>query len=505
VDIALGRTGRTIPLPWLVAGLVLPLKLALSVVLPMTQDEAYFVMWGANPALGYSEHPPMIGWMEYLLLFIGRHPLIVRLPATLGTLSIGLGLFWSLQGIDRDKAALTATLFLLSPLNIVYVIVTPDTALIIFSFWSAALLFKATRSGRYHHYAAAGVFLGMAFLSKYFSALLAVAYVASYLLSAKDRKRTLGYVLLFACVIPFGLISLYWNYTHSWMEVRYPFYRDDSAQWGLDRPLTFLAMNLYLLLPAGLFYLAKHAQSLWGKVARSPIRLWGLLYLVPITVLAVLALRKSIGLHWLLSFHPLVYPVAGWVLGELELRKSIRIAAGFSVIHVLVLLGLLAVPLSWVADHDDYATFVGGLRPREIVAAVQPYAETHRLAAAGYGVAALLEYHYPGKHFAAWGVGSHHGRNDDFVTDFKEWDGEDVVIFHDRPPIMEEFLPYFDSVEVKNVEIEGAVFPIVIGTRFSYEAYRDGALATIRDLYFDVPEWLPMDSCYFRAKYFSSD
>jgi hypothetical protein len=489
-------------LPWLVAGLVLPLKLVLAFMVPMTQDEAYFVMWGTTPSLGYSEHPPMIGWMEYVLLFISRHPVIVRLPAVLGTLSIGLGLFWALKEIDREKAALTATLFLLSPLNVAYVLVTPDTALIIFSFWSAALLFKAVRSGRYTHFAAAGALFGLAFLSKYFAVLLAVAYVVSWILSAKDRKRTLGYVVLFACVIPFGLISLYWNYTHSWMEVRYPLYRDDSAQWSLVRPLTFLAMNLYLLIPAGLFHLARQARALPGKVARSPIRLWGLLFLVPISVLAVLSLRKSIGLHWLLSFYPLVYPVAGWVLGGIELRKSIRIAAWFSAVHIIVLLGLLAVPLSWVADHDDYATFVGGLRPRELVASVEPYAGSHRLAAAGYGVAALLQYHYPGQHFAAWGVGSHHGRNDDFVTDFKEWDGKDVVIFHDRPPIMEEFEPYFDSVEVKTVEIEGAVFPIVIGTRFSYLAYREGALTTIRDLYFDIPEWLPLDSCYFRDKYF---
>ena len=35
--------------------------------LPFTGDEAYFLVWGQKPALGYYDHPPMVGWMLALL------------------------------------------------------------------------------------------------------------------------------------------------------------------------------------------------------------------------------------------------------------------------------------------------------------------------------------------------------------------------------------------------------------------------------------------------------
>lgn len=487
---------------WRVAGLTMLVKLALAAAIPMTQDEAYFVMWGSTPSLGYSEHPPMIGWIEHLLLYLGRNHVWVRTPAILGTLSIGYGLFWALREFDAARAAQVACLYLLSPIHLIYVIVTTDTALIVVSFWSAFFLFRAVRSGHYRHFALAGALLGCAFLSKYFSALLLLAYVVYFLFTARDGRRWRGFPLLLACTIPFGLITLYWNYTHSWMEVRYPSYRDDDAQFALDRPLLFLAQWLYLWVPAGGYWILRQARTAVPRLRESPVAVLAALYAIPMGTLAVLSLRKNIGLHWFLSFAAFAYPIAWALLDATRLRKAIRLNLIFSGIHLVALTAILLIPLDRLRDHEEYATLAMGFYPKQIVERLEPFEKEFRFATDGYGTAGLMSFHHPRKRFAAFGAGSHHGRNDDFVTDFNEWAGENALIFIREDPDLEWYGRFFDSVELQTIDVEGAVFRLVLGRGFRLDAYRDEVLTRIRDRYFDVPAHFPMSEEYFRAKYF---
>lgn len=491
------------------AALTLAVKLALAAAVPLTQDEAYFVMWGATPSLGYSEHPPLIAWIETVLLAIGRHPAIVRLPAVLGTIGIGLGLYGVLRGLDRGRAALCAGLYLLSPLSLVYVIVTTDTALIVSSFASGAFLFRAVRGGRYLDYLLAGVFLGCALLSKFFAALLALSYLAVFLFAApKTRRHVSGLALTYLCAVPFGLVILYWNYTHSWMEVRYPSYRDDDAHLSLVRPLTFLAFQSYLLVPLGVVYLARRRAQLAAAI-RGPVRLFAVLFLVPLSVMALLSIRKSVGLHWVLSFYAFAYPVAAFALAPDELRRALRFNGWFSFAHVaLTAIAVWIIALGGsrtLLKPKDHASVVLSTRPAAFEEALRPYLQTHRFAADGYGIAALLDFALPDVHVAAWGRGNHHGRNDDFVTDFNAWDGRDALVVSREPLPEDEIEPFFDSVERTTFEIDGATFHLALGTGFRLDVYRERVLAPIRDMYFDLPEWLPVERGYWRAKYFDGE
>ena len=47
---------------WILLPVVL-IKVAIAYGLPMTGDEAYFVLWGKHLDFGYYDHPPMAGWM----------------------------------------------------------------------------------------------------------------------------------------------------------------------------------------------------------------------------------------------------------------------------------------------------------------------------------------------------------------------------------------------------------------------------------------------------------
>ena len=73
--------------------LALLIKLVIAALLPMTGDEAYFVLWGRQLDYGYYDHPPMAGWMTGLMLQLSEHPVIIRMPGIATELLIALGLY----------------------------------------------------------------------------------------------------------------------------------------------------------------------------------------------------------------------------------------------------------------------------------------------------------------------------------------------------------------------------------------------------------------------------
>src|ERR1700693_1144860 len=99
---------------WITVIAVLGAKILLAAALPITSDEAYFVIWAKNLDFGYYDHPPMIGWILYLFLTFGDSPLFLRLPAVFLSILIGISIFFLLAGKDEEKASLTAILFLIS-------------------------------------------------------------------------------------------------------------------------------------------------------------------------------------------------------------------------------------------------------------------------------------------------------------------------------------------------------------------------------------------------------
>ena len=43
--------------------IVFLIRLFLSAWIPLTSDEAYFVIWGNNLDYGFYDHPPFVGWL----------------------------------------------------------------------------------------------------------------------------------------------------------------------------------------------------------------------------------------------------------------------------------------------------------------------------------------------------------------------------------------------------------------------------------------------------------
>jgi len=541
---------------WAVLGVTLAFRLWLAWWFPLTGDEAYFVHWGEAPALGYYDHPPLVGWLLAALVELSRAKLALRLPAVVLPALVAIGIAW----LVRDLAATgrepgtgaealgyaTALAWLLVPAQVLNIAITTDTPLAFFSFLSLAAFAlgvqrasgafasprpspdgaeggetRAARRQSVALFAASGVALGLAFLSKYFAVMLGVGYlVFTVLVPRRGRWRDLAIVL--AAAAPFALVNAAWNYAHCWANLLHNVYnRDTSGGW--HKPLVFAGLLLYVSSPLLLWQLARGARAVRAAAVRPAVAAIAACALAPLAVLAVASPFKTIGLHWLLSFMPALFMTGAFALGAGALAGSARFLAGFSALHVVLVAALAALPVETWQWVRKYSSLVEAVHADEVLAVLRPYEGKFVFASNSYSSAATLSYHGAARGFvarpgvpddprAAWrrhyfvvfGPGSGHGRQDDLRTDFRRLDGADILVLRKTPAAREEYAPLFRSVELRDVAVRGAAFQLVLGRGFDAAAYRDRVLALVRERHYRIPGYLPQGRCYICERYFGA-
>ncbi|MDB5884218.1 MAG: glycosyl transferase, family 39 [Polaromonas sp.] len=232
---------------WLLgAGLAsLLLRFWIALTFPISGDEAFFYWWGVYPDWGYSDHPPMVGWLIALMrASLGDGMASIRLPVVLLPLGLGAALWWAFKPVDRVRAAWAVLFFWLAPLNWLNTLITTDTPLIFWSVLSVAMLMRAEQRTRldraaYGLYALSGVFLGCAFLSKYFSVVLGLTYLVYF--GMYRRERLAGLALLVACALPGPAINIAYNMSHGWSNIMFNVYnRNEGAAFEWRKPLMYV-------------------------------------------------------------------------------------------------------------------------------------------------------------------------------------------------------------------------------------------------------------------------
>ena len=169
----------------------------------------------------------MVGWWLTALLSISRSEWFLRLPAVLLPLLLAVAAGWMVRPYGAERSRLAALLVLLQPVNVWNVLITTDTPVILFSMLSCVAYVAGLRcaivSRRLIWHAAAGGLLGLAFLGKYFAALLGFAYLAHLLFVRRDSGRWAGFALLLVAALPAPLYNLWWNSSHCWVNILFNF------------------------------------------------------------------------------------------------------------------------------------------------------------------------------------------------------------------------------------------------------------------------------------------
>ena len=494
------------PVRWLlVAGIAsLLLRFFIATTFPISGDEALFYWWGVYLDWGYSDHPPMVGWLIALMLAtFGDSIVSIRLPAVLLPLALGAALWWALKPVDRVRAAWAVVFFWLLPLSWLNVLITTDTPLILWSVLSVAALIRAEGRGQldrtaYGLYALSGVFLGCAFLSKYFSVVLGLAYLVYFLLYR--RQRLAGFALLVLCALPGPAINIAYNVSHGWSNIMFNVYNRNAAElFELRKPLTYIGMMAYLITPVAVWLAFKYRKAMATVASASaPNRLLACLVLVPLLFFALLSFKKVIGLHWILSFYPFGFAWLAFALPADTLKTCANGLAAFAGLHVLVLAGLYMTTTDDWKTSKIYPQIIRSYKTAEILKQVS--APGVVLMAESYTPASIYGFERR-QYMPVFGVGKFHARQDDMLVDFSLYQGKTIRVITANKPVLEDFQPYFNQVRLLEFVQDGARFYAVEGSDFNYPAYREGVLGEAFKRFYSIPKALPMTGCPFCERY----
>ena len=490
----------------LVAGLgSLLLRLYIANTFPITGDEAFFYWWGVYPDWGYYDHPPMVGWLIAAMRWaLGDSMGSIRLPVVLLPLGVGAALWWALAGVDKQRAAWAVLFFWLAPLNWLNTLITTDTPLIFWSVLSAATLMRAEQRDRpaYWLYALSGVFIGCAFLSKYFAVVLGLTYCGYFLIYRRDRLA--GFALLVACSLPFALINIGYNASHGWPNIMFNLYnRNEGAVFEWRKPLMYVGMMAYLITPAALWLVVRHRQAMvrMGSVS-STHRLLACLVVVPLLFFALLSGKKVIGLHWVLSFYPFGFALLAFALPLEKLKTAALGLAVFAGLHVAVVGALYMTSLdTWRTTaplSKIYPQVIRSYKTADILRQIEKPGVL--LMADAYTAASIYGFERR-QYMPVFGVGRFHARQDDMLVDFSIYNGKTIRVITGAVPVLDDFKPYFEQVSALTVMQNGVAFYAVEGVGFNYPAYRQGVLGDIFKRFYNIPTWLPMTGCPFCERY----
>jgi len=476
------------------------LKLLLLILLPLTGDEAYFITWAQHPMAGYYDHPPMIGWILYLMSFISHNYLFYRLFAFAAILIVAYTLYRIARVyVNKETAFLVALALLASPVDILVIMMTNDVPLLLFGSLGTLFLLYSLQKAAWLRYALlSGLFLGLAFLSKYFAVFLMLGLLL-YVLSTYRSRALRSVSVVITVILLFVAQNLYFNYHNCWNNIMFNFFsRTAQSHFQLSSVLGYLALLLYLITPWGLYYLVTARARLKST---GVIRLCGAILAVALSIFFIVSLKKSIGLHWLLLFVPYLFLLFS-MLDRAQLQKIIRFNAHFSYLHLELLFAVLITPVSLFKEHKRYADVVLFTQPQSICSVINNRDLTP-LFAYGYSTASLLSYHCKREVHMLYNTNKY-GRLDDKLFDVRTLNEQNFFLL-DKRAFNAHDMALFEStcqqVNVESLHIDDAAFYLMQCQQFDYNAYKEQILKRLKAKYYTFPSWLPRAPCYFLQRY----
>jgi 4-amino-4-deoxy-L-arabinose transferase-like glycosyltransferase len=236
------------------------LRLVYASVIDLRTDEAYYWTWSKESVLSFLDHPPMIAWfIRFGTAIFGDTNLGVRFAGVAAMLVTQLLLADIVRRVTHDlRAIMIAILMPEAALyyGLLMAKVSPDVALIPFAVAMMWALVRLNQSGDSRWWLAAGVFAGLALLSK-FTAVMLFPAVAAFMLVPKWRTRWIFSPYPWgAALIALTLFTpvLIWNAGHDWASFRFQLVRATAShEWSWRTLGDFVGLQFglvgFILLP----------------------------------------------------------------------------------------------------------------------------------------------------------------------------------------------------------------------------------------------------------------
>lgn len=323
------------------------LHLLLAWRLALGQDEAYTLAVTGPWQLSFFDHPPLSFWLSTLMQALcGPEvtPLVMRLPFVI----MATGAIWALHALTARffgaRAGLwAAALYAAAPFFFASAggWVMPDGPLMLFLLLAALQLADALAEGegaRWRPWLLAGLFIGLALLSKYQAVLTLLG--AFLLLFAPRYRHWLArpqpYVAALLALAVFSPV-LIWNAQNEWASFAFQLGRGGGAGAGnMARWLGLLLREAVYLLPWS--FVGMIVAVIAAARAKAPGTAFFLYLGLPMVLL--FNLQPLIGPtgqpHWSMAGWLFLFPLMGWLMSRAG-RVVGWAMAGLSAVAILAL------------------------------------------------------------------------------------------------------------------------------------------------------------------------
>jgi undecaprenyl-diphosphatase len=303
-------------------GLLTAWRIYLAATLGLHQDEAYYWLWTKHLALGYFDHPPMVGYFIWLTTILSSSEFFVRLSAILVSIILSV-IVWKLSKeiFEKDAVAAGSVLLLnLYPMTMAgSIIVTPDVPA--FLFWGLSVYFawQIFRTQSTVFWYLTGIAFGMALVSKYTTVLFAPCLFL-FLIFTDERKhlKTIHpYLALLVSFIVF-LPVVYWNSQNDWISFKFQLGHglSNKAVYSFANLLEYFGGQLMVLTPFA--WLAGFYAAIVCLFTKNKGKLFLSLMSLPIILFfGYASLKKSGEANWpALAYFSFTIVLSGYLFSE---------------------------------------------------------------------------------------------------------------------------------------------------------------------------------------------
>lgn len=355
-------------------------RLILAAGMGLGIDESYMVAAAHSFHLSYFDHPLASWWLELAIQRITglQSAFIVRLPF--------IGLFvvtsWLMYALTNRLYDARAAFWAVLALNISPVFslafgtwVLPDgpldAALLAAAYAFALALGIARRDAKPEPlwWPVAGLFIGLALLSKYNGVLVFAGAFLFLLFDSAGRRSFITPLPWIACVIALIVFSpvIIWNATHHWASFGYQGGRAEGLAFHPLRPFIVWAGEALFVLPwIWLPMIVLLIRALKPHADRRD-RFLALLGVIPVVLFSAVALWSSrkILYHWATPGYLMLFPMLGaWGASRTgPMRRGIRIVAAASAALLAAAVLFVAAELSFDVVPGFNAWFPPGRSP----------------------------------------------------------------------------------------------------------------------------------------------
>jgi len=315
------------------------LRLLVAPFLGLGVDEAHYVLYALHLDWSYFDHPPLVGWTQYLFTSLfGLNEFGARVSAILIGFFTSLFLYRLLYEIEYDaKKSFIGVVALHGAFmfNALFLMLMPDTLLFLLIIPLIFQVVTLEKNPTTRNWILLGLLLGFAGLSKY-TAILFIPPIVLYILIKKRFELFYNPKILWTIGVGLVVVSpvFYWNMQHDWISFSYQsnhvvgashinwkgFGASIAAQLGAYNPfLSFVAFY-------GLFRAFKSKNDL--------LFLSALFGLVLFSFFTYSELYKRALPHWSALFYLLFIPIGTYYLYDASKKwhRYLQGAIGFGLI-----------------------------------------------------------------------------------------------------------------------------------------------------------------------------